>query len=82
MYTKTQLLDAFCRSKNYQNGLPVLDENGFPTEKTTPNPETKLKFLERTEREWAKGEAIRQLMAEEREQAELEVSANVAGIEL
>lgn len=60
-YTKTQLLDAYCEAKNYQD--QVLDVDG---ETLIDNPETKVQFLDRTEREHSKSIATRHLIRKAR----------------
>lgn len=87
-YTKTQLLDAYCDAKGYQSDLPLLDEAGRQTRTeegeliTESNPETKAKFLKRTERENSIDTAVRHLRNQARRESDEEVTADSEGIKL
>ncbi len=62
-YTKLQLLNAYCAVRNYQEQIPVLvdGEQTFDDEGvliTEANPESKIEFLKRTEREMSLNTAV------------------------
>jgi len=77
MYTKLQLLEAFCRFHNYQAQISTGEEMEM-----IANPETKINFLKRTEREVSKRDAVSQLAMEARNLADTQAKESLKSIDL
>lgn len=75
-YTNVELLDAYCRALGYQE--QVDDGQGGLVD----NPESKVDFLSRTEREHAARVAIRQLQREQVRAAKEDVKTRADGVNL
>ncbi len=69
-YTKQNLIDAFCRKQGYSE--TILSEKEIIS-----NPETKVEFVQKQMKIWAKGQALKQLKREN----DSEVNAEASGIE-
>lgn len=86
-YTKQQLLEAYCELRGYPvqtpvmlKGEPVLNESGLPVLEN--NPETKLQFLKRTERQMSIDSAISYLEHKAKQEFLESIASKKEGVSL
>jgi hypothetical protein len=75
MYTKTQLVEAFCEFMERPEQIEVDGQ-------MVANPESKLQFIQRKQLEWAKNQAVRHLTGKAIAEAKLQVNTDSEGIDL